>query len=176
MSKKESQGLNTTHKILIAGIVVILCAVVGVGVYLVKSRQPAPAAPAPAVVGGVGVIDESNLADIERELAETGGGFNVKMNTDWIFPTADAASTNAYVANTEYNKKSFFFELKLADTDELIYTSTVIPVGSAIKEVKLDKTDLPAGTYDVVCVYNLLNKDNVADDYVNMAITVTIEQ
>jgi len=187
MSENGSNGkkLSSTQIILIIGIVVILVAVLGVGGLIAKQlgSQPDPSVPpestanTPSFGTGTVVMDERNVNDMVRELEEKvrEGMYDVKMNMDWTFPNGEAASENAYVANSEANTHPVYFDITL-DDGTLIYTSPMIPVGSAVDSIKLD-TPLEAGDYSSVCTYHLLKSEEDPSELstVSVAVRITVK-
>lgn len=104
------------------------------------------------------VIDESNLEEVVGTIEEAveDGMFEVNMNVEWSFPNGESASTDAVVANGTANRCPISFEVILGE--EVLYTSTIIPVGKQIKDIVLEK-DLEPGIYNAVCQYHLWNED-----------------
>lgn len=121
------------------------------------------------------LIDESNLEEVTDSISEAvkDGMFEVNMSTDWNFQNGEAASTNAVVANGIANKYPISFDVIL--DDEVIYTSTIIPVGKQIKEIILDK-ELDKGTYNAVCLYHLWNEDGTQNSEFGVKIRLIIEE
>lgn len=123
------------------------------------------------------VITEENyqqiMDDMENEVKE--GYFETYMNTEWTFPDGTSETTNAVLGNSPNNKKPIRCEVQLADTEEVIFSTGVIPVGAELPPFKLDK-ELDAGTYEAVCVVYLLNEeeDGTYTDYSNAGFNVTI--
>ena len=113
------------------------------------------------------------MEDMENEVQE--GYFETYMNTEWTFPDGTSETTNAILGNSPNNKKPIRCEIMLADTEEVIYKTDVMPVGVELPPFKLD-VDLDAGTYDAVCMVYLLNeeKDGTYTDYSNAGFNVTI--
>ncbi len=172
----NTKKLSTTQRILIVGMVLILAAIGAVG-YFVLQNKPATVAPAPmAATPGSGnvVMDEGNasdvIADLKRKAEE--GMFEVKMNTTWSFPDGKSPSTDAYVANSTANRLPIYFEVAL-DTGEVVYTSPELPVGSAVKDVVLEKP-LAAGDYECVCTYHLLNEDKTIRSSVSVVVRLHV--
>ena len=122
-------------------------------------------------------ITEGNYKQIMEEMDEKvqEGYFETYMNTDWTFPDGTSETTNAILGNSPNNKKPIRCEVRLADTDEVIFKTDVMPVGVELPPFKLDK-DLDAGTYDAVCEVYLLDeeKDGTYTDYSNAGFNVTI--
>ncbi len=146
--------LTKTQKIMIVGFSVMSVAIVVTGILIymaLNKKEPEPT--------GSYVIDESNYEEIAGEMYDRlqSGMYEVTMNAIWHFDNGEEASSDAYVANAKSNNSPVFFEVFLSDTDELVYTSTVLPVGTKLKELKLDKP-LEKGSYDAICKYNLLDE------------------
>lgn len=158
----QHSGLTTNQKIMIGGFTGLIAVIVAAAVIVVSIlNKPEPAPPLPT--GGNLIINEDNLAAIEKEIKTKvqDGMFMTDMNIDWSFPNGKSVSPDAYVGNMRNNHRPLSFEIIRSDTKEVIYTSDVIPPGYSIKEIKLD-TDLPAGTYPMVCVYHLLDEETGA--------------
>lgn len=124
-----------------------------------------------------GVITEENykqiMEDMENEVQE--GYFETYMNTNWTFPDGNSETTDAVLGNSPNNKKPIRCEVMLADTDEVILTTGVLPVGAEMPPFKLD-VDLDAGKYEAVCTVYLLDEeeDGTYTDYSNAGFNVTI--
>lgn len=166
------QGLTTNQKILIGGFAALIIVVV-IAVIVIASILNKPA-PEPPLTGGNLLINEDNLAEIDEELKMNveKGMFMTDMSIDWSFPNGKSASSDARVANSANNNQPISFDLIRSDTNEVIYTSDVIPVGYSIKEIKLD-TDLPAGVYPMLCNYHLLDEET-GETISSVAINVTV--
>lgn len=163
----KQRKITKTHIIMIiAGSIIV--ALIGVIAFLLLKPEEK------TVGNGALVVDESNLAEIKESFdsKEPDGMFEVNMSTQWNFPTGDSASSNAYLANGGANHLPLSFEVILED--EVIYSSTVIPVGNRIKEIVLDK-DLDAGVYNAVCQYTLWNEDGTEDSSFGVNIQLVIE-
>lgn len=168
----EKGGMTTNQKIMICGFTLLIIVIVVAAVFIYKSLNKEEP---PAATGNL-VIDESNLAEVTDQMAESvkDGMFEVNMNTTWNFPSAKEASADAFVANSNSNHYPISFEILLGDEKEVIYTSTVIPVGNQIKEIKLEK-ELEPGSYDVVCFYRLWKEDGTENSSFGVNITLNIE-
>ena len=62
---------------------------------------------------------------------------------------ADTENVSVALLNPEGNPCYFTFELVLKDTDEVLYTSKLVPPGQAIYEITLSRP-LTAGEYDAI--------------------------
>lgn len=124
------------------------------------------------------VVNQDNAKDMLKEMEETKhvrpGIYEAKMNSTWHFPDGASPSTDAYVENVRSNTNDVYFDVLLADTEEVILESPIIPLGSHIEDITLDK-DLDAGTYDCILVYHLVDKDQNTLSTLRMAITIVIE-
>lgn len=123
------------------------------------------------------VVNEDNVDKIIAEMEDSEytppGQYEVKMNSTWNFPDGSSPSDNAYVENVVNNTNDVYFDVQLADSGEVILESPVIPVGSHMEEITLDK-DLAAGTYDCMLVYHLVDENQDTVSTLNMAITINI--
>lgn len=123
------------------------------------------------------VMTEGNYKQIMEDMDEQvqEGYFETYMNTDWTFPDGSSETTNAILGNSPNNKKPIRCEVMLADTEEVIYSTDVLPVGAELPPFKLD-VDLDPGKYDAVCMVYLLDEedDGSYTDFSNAGFNVTI--
>lgn len=173
MTNKNKKGLNTTQIILIIGFLVLIVAIVIAATFIYKSMQK----PVETTNNGNLVVDENNLSDIEEQLKSSvqDSMFELNMNTIWTFPDAKSASSDAVVANSPANHYDISFEILLGEKEEVIFTSTAIPVGHQIKEIILDK-ELAPGTYDAVCNYHLWKKDGSENSTFGVNVKLIIKE
>ncbi len=161
--KGGEQKKNNKKKIIII-ICILLIIIVAVAVFLWLRRPK-------------NVLTEENykqiMEDMDNQVQE--GYFETYMNTDWTFPDGTSETTDAILGNSPNNKKPIRCEVMLADTEEVIYSTGVLPVGAELPPFKLD-VDLDAGTYDAVCMVYLLDEeeDGSYTDYSNAGFNVTI--
>lgn len=170
----EKKKLTATQKTILAGAAVVV-AILAVGGLLLSRMggSPAPASTGPA--SGSVVIDDQNFNDVIAELRRKAeeGMFEVKMNNVWTFPDGTSPTPDAYVANSSANHRPFYFTLTLRETGELLYTSPEIPLGSAVKEFRLDKP-LPAGNYECVCTYRMMEDGAEIEDSASVVVRIKI--
>lgn len=98
---------------------------------------------------------------------------NISMNTSPNFRDGTAEG-NLMIVNEGINRYPQVVEITRNDTDEMIYKSGAIPVGSKIEHAKLS-VDLPAGTYD--CTAMFYNVDPNTGSYLGCAgaiISITV--
>ena len=124
-----------------------------------------------------GFVDETNtdtvMEDMGDKVAE--GMFECSMTTSWVFEDGKSESPNAYVANVENNLHTIYFDVYNSATDELLYSSPMLPVGTEIKNIKLDK-ELQKGEYDAVVMYTLVNEENEEVSSVGFNITISVNR
>ena len=128
-----AKKLTKNHVILIVALAVVICAAVIVAILLLKST--------PAKASGAKVIDKNNLATIQEDIKDkvAEGMFATHMNTNWVFPEGKEASSNAIMGNSASNNYPFWFTVTLADTQEVVFTSSVLPLGSQIDKIVLKR-------------------------------------
>lgn len=124
------------------------------------------------------LVNDENVEDILSSMEEKEytpvGYYTAKMNYEWDFENGKSASSNAYVQNDPTNTQAVYFDITLEDTGETIYESPIMPVGTTLGEVILSK-ELPAGVYNCVCTYNLLDENNEPMSHLNVALTINIK-
>jgi hypothetical protein len=115
------------------------------------------------------VLDEDSGEEIMNQMREevAEGMFECQMSMSWSFPDGKSASEDAYVANSTNNTHPIYFDVILDGTEEVIYSSPVMPVGTELTGFKLDK-ELDAGTYEATVMYNLL-KDEESQEVISSA-------
>ena len=98
---------------------------------------------------------------------------NISMNTSPSFENGTSAGS-LMIVNEGVNRYPQVVEITRNDTNEVIYKSGAIPVGSKIESTKLSM-DLDAGTYECTAMFYNVNPDT--DEYLGCAgaiITVTV--
>jgi hypothetical protein len=124
------------------------------------------------------VVNEENVDKVIEQLAEQRvepGSYQVTMNTTWNFSSSDSPSDNAYVKNAETNTNSVYFDVTRSDTNETIYESPIIPVGSWLDDITLD-SKLQEGTYDCIITYHLIDEDEKSISTVKLNLTIVVGQ
>lgn len=171
--------------------VVVIAILIGIIAYLLRGRDEPEPAPEPEqeqtsesepeqdrqVAGQRNVlVTEDNVDEImaqEPEPVTEAGRYTVTMNTYWNFPDGRSESNNAYVGNSTDNSHDVYFDIVANESGETIYESPIIPVGSAISNIRLDK-ELENGIYDCVMTYHLIDGDQNTLSTVDVALTVNI--
>ncbi len=124
------------------------------------------------------VLNEDNIEEvIENQQYTPPNYYEATMNSTWNFARGSVASDNAYVENAKTNKNPVEFEVVRTDTNETIYKSPVLEVGSHLDNIVLD-TDLPDGTYACTLTYYLLDKDyeRIDGETVDFSLTINVGQ
>lgn len=124
-------------------------------------------------LGGRGTLaTEDNVEDLIAEVERnTDAAYTVSMNIDWNFEDGTSSSSNAYVENDISNSRTVYFDLILADTSEVVYSSPYIPLGSTLTDFALDK-DLDAGDYLAIVEYHLVDDEH--NEISTVSVTVTL--
>lgn len=183
----QTKPENSGHRrFLIIGAFVVLAAALAVCVVLLVSRQgndregnvrQENVSDNTSAILERGFVDQKNADDIMADMSDkvAEGMFECRMTTTWTFENADAESPNAYVANAEGNRNTIYFDVYDNTTDELLYSSPMIPVGSELTGIQLDKK-LQAGEYDAVVMYTLVDEEYQEVSTVGFNITITVNQ
>ena len=126
-----------------------------------------------AVEGGWDNLSPEEIAEkLNEKVAE--GMINISMNTAPYFEDGKAEG-NVMIVNESINNYPQQVEFIRNDTQEVIYQSKAIPVGSKIERAALD-VELPAGTYECTAMFHNLDPDT--GDIIGTAgaiITITIK-
>jgi len=173
----DEQGKKQSGKgILVISIIAIVVVAVLVGVifFLLTAQNKSDEKRQVLVTeDNVGqVIEEIAQEDEQRENAP--GYYTVTMYTEWHFKSGDEPSYDSYVENKEQNTNDVYFDIVMAeDENDVIYKSPIIPRGSSIDSIKLDKV-LEPGSYDTICIYNLVddNQQSLSQVRINLKIIV----
>ena len=120
--------------------------------------------------------DNLSPEEIEARLNEkvAEGMINISMNTAPYFENGKAEG-NVMIVNESINNYPQQVEFIRNDTQEVIYQSKAIPVGSKIERAALD-VELPAGTYECTAMFH--NLDPETGEIIGTAgaiITITIK-
>jgi len=104
------------------------------------------------------LADADAVQPVDEVEVNSASSFDVKMNSEWSFADGSAYSEDAFVENPSSNLNSVYFDVKVNGYDEPVFTSPVLPVGSHIENITLDKA-LKAGIYKCTLTYHLLSMD-----------------
>lgn len=168
--KQEVPKGKSKKNAIILGIAVgaIIILLVVIIVLLLKRDKPA----AEPTDNRATVVTKENRDEVLAELGNVPDGmYKVSMTTNWTFEDGSAPSTGAYVKNSTDNTRTVYFDVALADTNEVVYSSPYIPLGGELTEVTLDK-DLDKGDYPAVMTYYLVDDDHKV--ITNVAVSITL--
>ena len=165
--------------------IIFLVLLVGAGIFLAVEllHKPADTALASsqsgivydssAVEGGWDNLSPEEIAERLNQKVEE-GMINISMNTAPYFENGTAEG-NVMIVNEDINLYPQQVEFIRNDTQEVIYQSKAIPVGSKIERAALD-VELPAGTYECTAMFH--NLDPVSGEIIGTAgaiINITIK-
>jgi len=187
MSENKGQNQSTKKEggsgrliIIIGAVIIVLLLVTIVILLLKKSPEQNSSDLGRTVMREVGnesriILDEQNAQETIDEMrkAVEEGMFECSMSTTWTYEDGNSESKDAYVANSKNNTHPFYFDVRLDGSDEVIYSSPVLPVGSTLTNFKLDKA-LDAGTYKAVCMYSLLKDEESQEVTSSAGFVITI--
>ncbi|MCI9506003.1 MAG: hypothetical protein HFF62_05350 [Oscillospiraceae bacterium] len=175
---------DTRRKIAIgAGLLALLliCGIAGFRFFSGKTQSAAkPNGPTTGIAydqnaeeGGWSALSEEEIAASLNSKVEE-GMINISMNTSPVFPNAKSEG-NLMIVNELVNTYPQRVELIRNDTDEVIYSSAAIAVGSKIASAKLD-VELPAGTYECTAMFHSLDPETGAVlGTAGAVVTVTVQ-
>lgn len=174
--KKKGGGVA----LIICGVIIVaLITVIAVMASQMKSDKSSKEAQETGTPKRNVVVTPDNVEEVLDNMKEeefvAPGSYEVTMNNTWNFADGSSASENAYVENSTSNTNDVYFDVTLADTEENIYSSPVIPIGSHLENITLDKK-LGKGSYDCVVTYTLVDKDQNPLSTVRVSLTINVEQ
>ena len=179
-AKNEADGKkkNRTVIIVIAVFAVVVIVLLGVIVYLLNRESGGVQRDDTQreVAGSVRtVLDEDGMNDVMDQMREevAEGMFECQMSMTWTFVDGRSESQDAYVANSTNNTHPICFDVYTRDTEELLYSSPVLTVGTDLKNFKLDR-ELPAGNYQATVMYTLLEDVDNQEAISSAGFVVTI--
>ena len=182
-NQKKSVGKKRRNAVIIivVAFLILLTALITCIVLLLTRQREEPtqepqSAPRSTVLDR-GFVDEDNAGDIMDEMTDkvSKGMFECKMTTAWTFDDGKSASPNAYVANVENNLYTLYFDVYEESTNELLYSSPMLPVGTELKNFKLDK-ELAAGEYDAVVMYTMVDENLEEVSSVGFKVTISVSK
>ncbi|MBR1444800.1 MAG: hypothetical protein IJ583_14860 [Firmicutes bacterium] len=162
MENQAKQATPLKTKILIGLGLVVIIGLIGAVVYLLMQPKEVVKETITAerkVVGKGTVVTPDNVEELRKGETVEDGYYNADMNVDWTFETATTPSEDAYVRNGVLNTRTVYMDVILPDTNEVVYSSPYIPVGAELTGFALDK-EIPAGDYDAVAKYHLVDENN----------------
>lgn len=165
--------MNKKAKILVACVCAVALLAVGAAVAMfIMMNNKEDDAPQTAYT-----MEEDNYQQIMENMSAQvqEGYFETYMTTEWVFPDGSSEASEAMLGNSPNNTKPIRCELLLGETGEMLFKTGVMPVGTLVSPIKLDK-DLDAGVYDATCMIYLMNDkgDGTYEDYSSAGFHVTL--
>lgn len=181
-NQRETAEKKRRNKIIIAiAFILLVSALVTCIVLLLTKQKEEPVqeseSPTRSAVLDRGIVDEDNAGNIMDEMSDkvSKGMFECKMTTAWTFDDGKSESPNAYVANVENNLYTLYFDVYDEATNELLYSSPLLPVGTELKNFKLDK-ELAAGEYSAVVMYTMVDENQEEVSSVGFKVTISVSK
>lgn len=172
--KNESgASVSKTNIILIAALIVVTLVLIIVVIYFFKNPRVQTVQDTPTQREVLITPENVSQRIAELESHNTDSAYTTSMSIDWSFANGAAASKDAYVENDVSNSRAVYFDLVLSSTEETIYSSPIIPVGSKLKDIRLNK-ELSKGNYQAVVIYHLIDDDNKDISTVSVAVNLHI--
>lgn len=164
-NQEENQKVRRKKRMIIIAFVILLVALIICILLLLRKPEEE----------GRNFVDRDNVDTIMEDMTEkvAEGMFECMMTTEWTFENGDSESPNAYVANVENNRYTIYFDVYEKESNELLYSSPLLPVGTEIRNIKLDKK-LAAGEYKAVVMYTLVDDDEQEVSSAGFNITISI--
>ncbi len=165
----EENKKSKKKVILISALIIVLVAVIaalGIILYNVLNKEPEDRR------ASAGLVTNKTKEELA---ANPDNMFTTDMNMKWSFPNGNVASSDAYVGNSENNKRDCYFDVFLADdpTQELIYQSPVMKPGEHLEELALDKP-LAKGKYAAVTTFHLVDDNGTEVSKVSFNVVITV--
>lgn len=176
MSEQEKKQTGKGLLVVIIIAIVVVAVLIGVIIFLVVGQNTKKEDKRQVLV------TEDNVEEVVKELEEqeevekvAPGYYTVTMFTTWHFKDGSEPSYDGYVINVENNTNDVYFDIVLAeDESQVLYSSPIIPIGGRLDDIKLNR-DLDAGTYETVCIYNLVDEEQNSLSQVRVYLTLVIE-
>ena len=172
--EKKDRKLVIALTIALAVVVVVLVAVI----IILLGQKKAVHETSDRVVGGTArtVVDDESAAGVMDQMRQEveEGMFQCEMSMKWTFDNWKAESLDAYVANSVNNSHPIYFDVYIDGIDEPVYMSPVLPVGTNITNIKLNK-ELDAGTYEATVMYTLLEDIETQEEMSRAGFVIQIE-
>jgi hypothetical protein len=165
----KEKNKNKRLWIILAIVVFVLIATVAVLVIILLNKKNGDDSSASTqTVSEAGILayetsaiatDPETLQDLYNEMLEKAkeGTMALEMQTEAI--SSDGTEFSCYIANAINNEYDMFVVIYLDDTQEEIYRSGLIPLGSRLESFKSSKK-LEPGTYVATIVYNQVEDDH----------------
>jgi uncharacterized protein YxeA len=172
MSDKAIMSAKKQRNKIFVGIYILLIIIIGaIAFFLVRGKDEDTKRNV--------VVTEENVDEIIENMADEEyiepGYYSASMNTEWHFENGESVSKDAYVENLVENTNDVFFDVYLIDDeDKPILESPILPRGSRLEDIALDK-DLSPGTYECIMVYHLVDEEQNTVSTLRVGLTIIVE-
>jgi hypothetical protein len=169
--QSSSTGKSKGLYVGIAVGVIVIIALIGVVIYLITQKDKRDTTDNRATI-----LTSENVDQVMSEMNEpVAGSYYCSMNTEWHFTDSSSPSYDAYVANAEDNSYTVYFDVTLADTERLVYSSPYMEVGAELKDLTLSEK-LDAGEYPAIVTYHLVDDQHETLSTVSVSVTLYVEK
>lgn len=173
LNDKSEASAPKVNTVLLVALIVIIIALIFVIVYFFMNPR-IQTVPETAPQRDV-LITPENVSEriAELESHNDDSSYTTSMNIDWTFTDGASVSKNAYVENDVSNSRPVYFDVILSSSGETVYSSPIIPIGSTLRNIRLNK-ELSKGDHRAVVVYHLIDENNRDVSTISVAITLHI--
>ncbi len=161
-SQSSRKTMNKKFLFIFAGLFLVIIIVIGIVLFNYEDYN---------IVVDNGNVDEF-VDDNKKIIPNEVGYYEVQMNTTWNFTSSKKPSYNAYVGNSNSNLNTIYFTISI--DEENIYTSPYLPVGTNLKNIKLEK-NLKKNSYNAIMKYHLLDDNYIEISSLSVSMTIVIE-
>lgn len=189
MSKKEKDNLQTApakpavNKLLVVIIILMLIIIAGGSFCVWKFVLSVPQTANQVEVnddGTIGlaendsflILDEDDVVDI-NELQKKADEGMMDLSFSNVVTIENGTQGTCNISNEASNNYDMYVSIWLDDTQEEIYRSGILPIGSHIEQLELNQP-LEVGVYNGIMVYNQIEDNKIARQ-VNVAVTIDVK-
>lgn len=158
--------------LLILLLIALLCGLTGFLLHKFLPDKPDEQPTLPPIIIDAGAEEGEGKLDIPDKIETKGKKITINSVPE-IRLKANQLEQNFPFANPKSNPCFFVIDVMLADTNEVIYTSDMIPPGYAVSSFKLKKP-LSPGTYNVKIRYNTYSFDKERTPLNNMVVKAVV--
>lgn len=174
-TKIQSTGIQNKLMLVLIALFMVIIIAAGVIIFLLLNPKTEQAEEKEIMGARATVITQDNIQEEMSKIQEPSNGdeqYTTSMSINWHFD--GLTSADAYVANDPVNSRTVYFDLFLADTGDMIYSSPFIPLGEELRGVTLDK-ELESGTYETILVYHLVDDNEQEITTLSVALKIYVD-
>lgn len=174
MLSLSGKKISISAKGLIVGITVIVIAVGGL--FLAISNKDDISTPnkkydSNVVIGGDADAIRKQYSAAQKKVDE--GMLGIDITTNPTFPDG-VSEGDVLIGNPASNSRDFKVRFVLANTDEVVYESGLIPPNGGVDRAKLSKP-LAKGHYPAVAYFTAYDGEGNPDGEVGLEVTITVK-